>query len=302
LPCFNTNELRVNAEPVEIVDDSYILTDEEPDSHLNETDDNNKQQQQQQQQENIVNLPLNKSFEIKPFTLDTFQTAANSSETLLVIAQKDSIEYNNETEVIIISETTASTTTTTDNNNNNVWKQNLELISLRRDSLVSETPTKLSLNDVHTRVYHQFEQTETEQSEYSSPLEVKNDDNNNNNNEPEKVLVPETETVMPSTSKEEEEAVVAEEEEEETVVVAAAATTSEKKESKKGSSPSQSVESVLNYAVSLIENKLSANEIKTGIFGDDKNQTKSKTQSPFLAEKTNDFKSNLFYLILKVLF
>jgi hypothetical protein len=299
LPCFNTNELRVNAEPVEIVDDSYILTDEEPDSHLNETDDNNKQQQQQ---ENIVNLPLNKSFEIKPFILDTFQTATNSSETLLVIAQKDSIEYNNETEVIIISETT--TTTTTDNNNNNVWKQNLELISLRRDSLVSETPTKLSLNDVHTRVYHQFEQTETEQSEYSSPLEVKNDDNNNNNNnnEPEKVLVPETETVMPSTSKEEEEAVVAEEEEEETVVVAAAATTSEKKESKKGSSPSQSVESVLNYAVSLIENKLSANEIKTGIFGDDKNQTKSKTQSPFLAEKTNDFKSNLFYLILKVLF
>ena len=298
MPCFNTNELTVNAEPVEIVDDSYIITDEELDSHLNETDDNNnnKQQQQQQQQENIVNLPLNKSFEIKPFILDTFQTTANSSETLLVIAQKDLIEYNNETEVTIITETT-TTTTTTDDNNNNVWKQNLELISLRRDSLVSETPTKLSLNDVHTRVYHQFEQTETEQSEYSSPLEVKNDDNNNNNNnnnnEPEKVLVPETETVMPSTSKE-----AAEEEE----AVVESATISEKKETKKGSLPSQSVESVLNYAVSLIENKFSANEIKTGIFGDDKNHTKSKTQSPFSAEKTNDFKSNLFYLNLKVLF
>lgn len=286
MPCFNTNELTINAEPVEIIDDSYILTDEELDSHLNETDDNNKQQQQQ---ENIVNLPLNKSFEIKPFILDTFQTTTNSSETLLVIAQKYSIEYSNETEVTIITETTATTTTTDDNNNNNnVWKQNLELISLRRDSLVSETPTKLGLNDVHTRVYHQFEQTETEQSENSSPLEVKIDDNNNN--EPEKVLVPET--VMPSTSKEaaEEEAVVA------------SATTSEKKETKKGSLPSQSVESVLNYAVSLIENKFSANEIKTGIFGDDKNHTKSKTQSPFSAEKTNDFKSNLFYLILKVLF
>jgi len=150
---------------------------------------------------------------------------------------------------------------------------------LRRDSLVSTTPTRLSLNDAHTRNYHQFENEYTQTTEYASPLA-----NQNQQSEVAAAVVEEKkEEVTPVSTKQVKE-------------VAAAASTSAAaavKESKTKESPApvHSVDSVLEYAFDLVAKKFTPNEIGSGIFGDDKNQTKSKTQMPFSVEKTNQFKS-----------
>lgn len=48
---------------------------------------------------------------------------------------------------------------------------------------------------------------------------------------------------------------------------------------------------VANYAIQLIKNLFTQDEIKNGIFGDKNNNTRSKSQTPFSVEKTEQFKS-----------
>lgn len=162
-----------------------------------------------------------------------------------------------------------------------IIKENVGLIKTRRDSLICSTPSKLfDLSETTYRAYHQEEthlqeriERLTQLGSFTSPLVVETPS-------VEEAKAEISEQVVETTKNEE---VLSEKVDE------------EKKQPGEQTPKADYYDDVVvaNFAIKLIKKMFSLDEIKTGIFANKSNSTKSKSQIPFSIEKTNQFKSKL---------
>lgn len=192
-----------------------------------------------------------------------------------------------------------------------VWKENYNLINsgCHTESLINHTPSKIQLDNTSVRVYHRYEfvikpfqldetktltQTDMEKS-FTSPLSERSSSSTHDANLKEN----------PETFSCQHESVTFDESERHSHSAAdqiqthASCSSAEYTETKTSETNYISEEtepdeaSILEYGYSLLKTHFSEDELKSGIFGDKKNISRSKTQQPFSQTKIDEFKAKL---------